>query len=105
MFTPRTLANGRVCCSNPNALCAKCAAAADGTRFLRTAAQIDSDFARRMAQPVPNPYASAQQRAAEIAEAVGPRLDPNYSPFGAAPNGYMIALALRRVLAEDEAGR
>jgi len=102
MFTPRQLADGRVCCSSPDALCEKCAAhAAAATRPLRTAAQIGSDFARRAAQPVPNPYAPALRRTAEIAEALRPQADQRYDPFGIPADGYLIALAMRRVLAQD----
>jgi hypothetical protein len=46
MFTPRMLADGRICCSHEDALCPKCKAA------LRTAAP------HRDSSPPPDPYAA-----------------------------------------------
>ena len=72
-FTPRLRANGRVCCSNPNNLCPKCAAHAL------------------------NPYAPGLANRSLAASDLQPAMDPKYQPRGVAPDGYRIALATRKV--------
>ena len=60
--------------------------------------------ALRAARGIAPTYATVGLRAAEIAEALRPQADPRYDPRGTPPDGYLIALAMRRVL-DEEAGR
>ena len=87
-FTPRLLADGRICCSAPTALCEKCKA-----HF----AQVG-----RRAVPPPDPYAGVGLRAAEIADALDPRIDPAYEPYGTPPDPYRHRLALRTLLDQED---
>jgi hypothetical protein len=104
MFTPRQLADGRICCSDEHALCATCHArfAKSPTRLLRTAADILANPARDFTPPNPH-AATATSAAAERAKAMAPDVDPAYRPHGQPADPYQIGLAVRQLEAEDAA--
>lgn len=69
---------------------------ASGNRLLRTNAEAAATLDRDRMPP--NPWETPTTlRAAEVADAVTPDLDPNYEPHGTPPNGWEIARALRQV--------
>ena len=86
-FEPRRLTDGRICCSNPSALCDKCSA-----HHRRSALGL-----RRAAAAPPDPYATAT----EAGYRGEPSDDPRYDPLGAPPDPYQIALAIERARNED----
>jgi hypothetical protein len=88
-FKPRHLSDGRICCSNPSALCPRCAAATGRRALVRT----EDAYAAAS----PNPYALSR----ELADATAPDVDPAYEPYGKPANGYAIHLALRALARED----
>ena len=82
-FTPRRLADGRICCSRAEALCQTCEA-----HFRRESLGL------RTNQAVPDPYAEALKH---TAVEPSPFMDPRYaeSKGRIPPDGYRIGLALR----------
>jgi hypothetical protein len=71
---------------------------------LRTNEEINTNRRRREAERVPDPYARGRIRGAEQHETIEAYI-ANCSAAGATPNGYAIALELRRARREDEARR
>jgi hypothetical protein len=70
-----------------------------GWRVLRTNDEVVADLGRDHTPP--NPYAAVEMRTAELADAMDPHVDPRYDPYGVAPDPYLHALQLRKVLAQE----
>ena len=49
----------------------------------------------------PDPYARVTDNRTPIQSDIEPDFDPNYKPYGAPPDSYKLALALKQIKSED----
>lgn len=97
-FQPRRLADGRICCSREDTLCAKCEAARKATRNLTDAWTPPDAYAKGI---------SAMRAASgDIAHLITADLDERHAADrNVPPDGYAIALAVEQAKREDKERR
>jgi hypothetical protein len=100
-FTPRIHENGGICCSNPAGMCDTCKAYHNAFNAVAGRSRSPAAHDDHRDDDPPSGYASVLDNRTPGQSDIEPDFDPSYRPYGAAPDSYKLALALRQISKED----